>query len=138
VSVSQPAEFALNFRIPAWAEGADISINGQRIGEPIRAGSFATVRREWKTGDRAELTLPMTGRLQPIDAQHPDTVALLRGPLVFFAITDSARSITRSQLLNPKRVAQREWQVETPNGSLRLLPFTSIEDEQYSTYLKVS
>ena len=138
VSVSQPAEFALNFRIPAWAEGADISINGQRIGEPIRAGSFATVRRQWKTGDRAELTLPMTGRLQPIDAQHPDTVALLRGPLVLFAITDSARSITRSQLLNPKRVAQREWQVETPNGSLRLLPFTSIEDEQYSTYLKVS
>jgi uncharacterized protein len=138
VGVPRPTEFTVSFRIPAWSEGAEISINGKRMSEPAVAGSFASIRREWKTGDRAELSLPMTMRLQAVDAQHPDTVALRRGPLVLFAIAKSPGVITRSQLLAAKNLASDRWQVETPKGSLLMLPFTAIAEEQYSTYLKVS
>ena len=135
VTASRPAAFALNLRIPAWAEKASISVNGKR--EAASAGSFARVEREWKTGDRIDLDLPMTARLEAIDAQHADTVALLVGPLVLFAITDPQPSVTRAQLLAAKNIGMQTWQVETAGGPVRMLPFTAIEDEQYSTYLRV-
>ncbi|MGA8149393.1 MAG: beta-L-arabinofuranosidase domain-containing protein [Terriglobales bacterium] len=137
VKLSKPAEFAMNFRIPAWTNGADISINGKRRSEPIAAGSFASVRRKWKTGDHVELSLPMSTRLQAIDAQHPDTVALQQGPLVLFAIVKAPGAISRSQLLGVRKIAQTEWQIQTADGPLLMLPFTAIDEEQYSTYLKV-
>jgi len=138
VNVSKPAEFIVSFRIPAWTDGAEMSINGKRVAEPIVVGSFASIRREWRSGDRVELSLPTRTRLQAIDAQHPDTVALLQGPLVLFAITKSQVAITRSQLLGAKKAASDRWQVETAKGPLLMLPFVAIEEEPYSTYTKVS
>jgi uncharacterized protein len=73
-----------------------------------------------------------------VDAQHPDTVALLHGPLVLFAITKTPTPVTRAQLLEAKKIGLNKWQVETAHGSITMLPFTAIDEEQYSTYLKVS
>ena len=132
---SRPSEFVLNFRIPFWAEGAAISINGKRMSEPVSHGSFAPVRRQWKSGDQIELDLPLAKRLEPIDAKHPKTVALLSGPLVLFPITDSQPVVTREQLLAAKKIGQQNWSVDTATGAMRMLPFTAIQDEQYSTYV---
>jgi len=137
-SLSQPTEFTANFRIPAWADGASISINGKRVTTPIGAGTFASVRREWRNGDRVALELPMKMRLEAVDERNQDTVALLRGPLVLFPIAPASRKITRQQLLNATNAGTDKWQVETASTPMTMLPFTAIEDEQYSTYLKVS
>lgn len=137
MKASRPVEFAVNFRIPAWAESASISVNGKRAPEPVLPGSFATVRRRWKTNDRVEVDLQLTKRLEPIDARHPNTVALLCGPLVLFAITDAAPAVTRQQLLSAKKIGEQKWQVETATARLTMLPFTAVSDEQYSTYLVV-
>jgi len=136
VTASKPAEFVVNLRIPAWAEKASVSVNGKR--EAALPGCFARVGREWKTGDRIDLDLPLTPRLEAIDAQHADTVALLVGPLVLFAITDPQPSLTRAQLLAAKNIGMQTWQVETASGPVKMLPFTEIEDEQYSMYLRVT
>jgi hypothetical protein len=137
VTVDRPVEFAVNFRIPAWAERAGIAVNGKRMTGELGPGSFAAVRREWKSGDRVELDLPMKTRLEAVDAQHPDTGALLRGPLVLFAITKTAPKVTRAQLLAAANVEAGKWQVATADGPMTMLPFTAIEEEQYSTYLNV-
>jgi len=71
VSTSKPVEFAVNVRIPAWAEGASVAINGKRISESVSPQTFATIRRQWKTGDHIELELPLRLRLEPIDERHP-------------------------------------------------------------------
>jgi uncharacterized protein len=144
---SQPTELALHFRIPAWAEGAEIFVNGSRQngvarqGEFAARGEFAAIRREWKTGDRVELTLPLRTRLMPIDARHADTVALMRGPLVLMAVKDAQTAalakITREQLLAVKRVSEREWQVGSANGPVTMLPFTWMGSRPYTTYMKV-
>jgi hypothetical protein len=138
VSASRPQEFAVNLRIPAWAEGATISVNGDRLTDEIRPGSFASVRRTWKTGDRIGLELPLTKRLEPIDPRRPNTVALLCGPLVLFAITESAPAVTREQLLAATKNSERSWRVATAGAPLKMLPFTSIAGESYSTYLRLS
>jgi hypothetical protein len=138
LSLSRRTSFAANFRIPAWAEGAAISINGKRVNSPVLPGTFASVSREWKNGDRVTLELPMKMRLEAFDARHPDTVALLRGPLVLFPVAPGARTVTRQQLLDAANAAAGKWLVETSTTPITMLPFTAIGDEQYSTYLKVS
>jgi hypothetical protein len=138
VNTSRRAGFALRLRIPAWAAGASISVNGKRIVTPVTPGTFATIQREWKSGDRVELELPLALRLEPVNDQHPDVAALLSGPLVLLALNDSAPSLTRAQILATKKVSAARWQSETASTPITLLPFTSINNERYSTYLQLS
>lgn len=139
---SQPTEQTLAFRIPAWATGAAIFVNGKRQAGLAVPGKFASVRREWASGDRVELELPLPMRLEAIDSRHADTVALLRGPLVLMAVKERADSplprITRQQLLGAARVSERQWQASSAGGPVKLIPFTSVGDLPYTTYLQVS
>ena len=147
MKTSKTAEFALRLRIPAWAHDpsvdcnvctASIRVNGLAANAPVTKG-FATLRRKWKDGDRVELNLPMPMRLEAIDAQHPETVALVRGPLVLFAITDQTPKVSREQLLAAKQMkGQAVWMAESGAGPLLLLPFTDVHEERYRTYMTVS
>jgi len=169
LTLSKPAEFAIHFRIPSWAVGASISVNGKlaAAGVPALPSSFARVRRTWKNGDRVELDLPMPLHLESIDERHPDTVALVSGPLVLFAVIDTAPAavpgqastpavitessghtitslysrdvppVTADQLLSARKTGPQRWQVPVERGELTMLPFTAITNQQYSTYLIV-
>lgn len=142
VTSSRPAEQTLYFRIPGWAEGAVLSVNGARQKGLAEPGRFAAVRRVWRSGDRVELELPLQMRLEAIDARHPDTVALLRGPLVLMAVKRAPASplpaVTRQQLLGATRLSRRQWQVETAADPVKMLPFILSGDLPYTTYIKVS
>ncbi|HKM48448.1 MAG TPA: hypothetical protein VJX69_12720 [Terriglobales bacterium] len=138
VKISRVRDFSLSFRIPAWTTGASISVNGRRVQTSTTPGSFAAIHRRWRSGDRVELDLPMTTRLEPVDRQHPETVALAFGPLVLFAITDTQPLLTGAGLLGAKRISERSWQVRTDAAPINMLPFTDIGEEQYSTYLRVT
>ncbi|MEP6886179.1 MAG: beta-L-arabinofuranosidase domain-containing protein [Gammaproteobacteria bacterium] len=134
--------FTLNLRIPCWAQGAAILINGKRETAPPEPGRFAAVRREWRTADRIELELPLTRRLESVDAAHPDTVALLAGPLVLMRILDDEAAvppIARSRLLTAQRdgSGKHEWQASTDAGLIKLKPFLDVDLENYSAYQAV-
>jgi hypothetical protein len=79
-------------------------------------------------------------RLQPIDLQHPEIVALLCGPLVLFAITDGSaqQTVTKNQLLAAKQTGKQAWEAHTVSGQMKLLPYVAIDEETYSTYLHVA
>jgi hypothetical protein len=79
VTPASPAAFPLSLRIPAWAEGAKISVNGRPQPGPV-AGSFAQVSRTWRAGDRVELIFAMQPR---VSRWFNDSVAIERGALVF-------------------------------------------------------
>jgi uncharacterized protein len=138
VETSKAMDFTVSFRIPAWSDGASLSINGRTEKATVTPGSFVAIRREWRTGDRVELDLPMTTRLEPIDPRHPQTVGLLFGPLVLFAVADDPPTLTRADLLAAKRMGPRSWQVKAAGGAIKMLPFTDIREEQYSTYLRIA
>lgn len=141
LKASKSENFAMRLRIPAWAQGAEqagIKVNGQPVQAPVVKG-FATVARKWKNGDRVELDLAMAMRLEPIEASHQETVALVRGPLVLFALTENDPTVTREQLLAAQRMkGQAVWMAQSGNGPLLLTPFTEIHEERYRTYMRVS
>ena len=74
-----PFTFPLQFRIPAWAAGTSIKINGQLQPAPS-PGTFARVERIWKRGDSVELEFPLVPR---VSRGFNESVAIERGPLVF-------------------------------------------------------
>jgi uncharacterized protein len=141
VAASQPTDLTIHFRIPTWAEGATVSVNGSRLKGIATPGRFAAIQREWKTGDRIELELPLKIRLEAIDVRHTDTVALSRGPLVLMAVKHqqdgSVPKMTREQLLSARRVSERQWESSSANGPVTMLPFTSLGDLPYTTYVKL-
>ncbi len=78
--------FAISLRIPSWARGASVSVNGSACEEEIRPCSYLPVTRAWKKGDIIELDLPMNPRL--VLAHHlveetRNQAAILRGPIVY-------------------------------------------------------
>lgn len=137
INCSKPATFTISFRIPAWvSENPSLLINGQKSKIDLSAGKFASVRRTWSMGDSVELKLPMSSRLIPIAPENPNVVALAYGPLALFAITDKEVALTKRQMLEAKRIARDEWQVEGKDGRVSFKPFTSIDKEVYSLYIK--
>lgn len=119
---------------PEWARGATLSVNGKPVSAIAERG-FAMLRRRWDSGDLIALHLPLDNRLETINSTHPHTVALVRGPLVLFPVGDKRPAVTRKQLLAARRVGADAWQVESAQGSIWFVPFTSIGDQRYSTYL---
>ena len=132
--------FTINLRIPEWARGASLQINGGDR-QALQPGQFAAIRREWRSGDRLELELPLTHRLENIEAAQPDTVALLAGPLVLMRIVQAdavVAALPRATLLAAQRDPGRhDWQVKTADGPVTLKPFLDIDAESYSVYQSV-
>jgi DUF1680 family protein len=83
VRTDAPTRMALRFRVPAWAQGMTLAVNGEPVPADAAPGSWATIEREWRAGDRVELVVPLPFRLAAADENHPDRVALLRGPVVY-------------------------------------------------------
>ena len=80
-----PANFALKIRIPAWAKGAEISKNGEKIRFQEDKG-YAVLTGVWKKGDRIALHLPMEVRFMeanPLVEETRNQVAVMRGPVVY-------------------------------------------------------
>ena len=74
-------EFPLKLRIPGWAHGAELKINGEstRV-EPQDAGYFLIIDREFSDGDIIELKLHMEPSVKEIEGQG---LYVERGPLLF-------------------------------------------------------
>jgi DUF1680 family protein len=137
VTSPHAVKFALALRIPEWAEGATVSVNGKAVPGPVAAGAFFRLERRWKGGDMVSLRLPMTPRLEAINGRHPETVAVMRGPQVLFALGTDRPTLSRTQLLAARQVEANQWLAEGAGGSVKLAPFTEVGDSAYSTYLRV-
>jgi uncharacterized protein len=136
---SRPTTFDLRLRIPGWSSltGTPIRVNGELAASQMLTG-FANLRRKWKDGDRIELTFALPMRLAKIDPAHPDTVALMRGPLVLFAVTDQTAVFTRAHLLAAERQQKTAWQANATSGPFLFRPFTALEDGPYSAYVRLA
>jgi DUF1680 family protein len=82
VTAAKPVQMAMRLRVPAWLRSAPaVKVNGKVLDASAAPGSYLTLTRTWKTGDRVDMELPMHLSAEPL----PDDltrVALLYGPLV--------------------------------------------------------
>ncbi len=82
IKAQNPVRLALKIRCPSWlAAGMAVTINGKI--EPVNAkpGSYASIEREWKSGDTVLVRWPMGLRLEAMP-DNPKMVAVLYGPIV--------------------------------------------------------
>lgn len=78
--------FQILLRIPDWATGAQLQVNGEEAKAEVIPGKFATLERTWQTGDVITLSLPMDIKLvegHPRIEEVRNQVAVKRGPLVY-------------------------------------------------------
>ena len=101
VNPSQALKFPFLLRIPHWAEGAELRVNGRFQSKP-EAGSFAQIERVWEKGDAVELTFPMQPR---VVEGFNGSVSVERGPLVL------AYNITENWLKLRDRGMTADWQI---------------------------
>lgn len=71
---ARPVSFPLKLRVPNWATGCRLRVNGRTLDAVPQAG-FVTITRVWHAGDRVELII----------AQRPTTVAGYNGS---FSVAD--------------------------------------------------
>jgi DUF1680 family protein len=81
VAATRPLELAVNLRIPYWVQGGSVKINGAALPAFASPGSYLTLNRLWKTGDKIELSLPMGLHSDPMP-DDPTIQAAMYGPLV--------------------------------------------------------
>jgi len=110
VAPEKPAVFSVALRIPGWCRGAKLAVNGKPIkASAVMKKGYAIVRREWKAGDRVELTLPMP--VERIEA-HPRVrhdagrIALQRGPIVY-CLEEMDNGKNLNDLVLPRRAKLR-------------------------------
>jgi DUF1680 family protein len=87
IEVEGEGEFTAMLRIPAWGEeGAAVEVNGEPVDAAIAPGTYAKIRRKWRTADKISIDLPMPVRrveCHPYVAENTGRVALMRGPLLY-------------------------------------------------------
>jgi len=82
IKVNKPVELTLHIRIPYWVgKQGYVEINGLKLETFSSPGSFLTLKRKWKNGDRIDVFLPMKLHLQPMP-DDPNLAAIMYGPLV--------------------------------------------------------
>jgi DUF1680 family protein len=113
ITAAKPASLAMRLRIPAWTKSPSLKINGRAIDVTPTPGSYLTLNRVWKAGDKIEMTLPMhlTVEAMPDD---PKTQAFLYGPLVLAGDLGS-EGLTEQLTVGPNAPRMRGMPLEIPS-----------------------
>jgi DUF1680 family protein len=85
VSPAEPADFAVNVRIPGWAKSAKVAVNGKAF-EGAKPGEYLSIKRRWSPGDTVTLAFPMAAEIvasNPRVEENLGRVAVQRGPIVY-------------------------------------------------------
>ena len=82
IDTEKPVSFGLNIRYPLWARnGFRVLVNGTEQAVDLQPGSFVRIHRKWKKGDRIEVQIPFSLRLESMP-DNPDRIAVFNGPVV--------------------------------------------------------
>ncbi|HWR36226.1 MAG TPA: beta-L-arabinofuranosidase domain-containing protein [Clostridia bacterium] len=162
ISAKSPVQLAINLRIPYWAQGGSVKINGAPLPAFASPTSYLSLNRIWKTGDKIELSLPMGLHIDRMPDDE-NVQAVMYGPLVlagtFGTTTEKERSNfddheARGKLTKvpdiaadpDKPTAWVEQDGKTPltfkasgqTDDFPILPLYKVVHERYAVYWNVS
>lgn len=142
--------FSLKLRIPFWADGSYVSVNGGDT-VTVKAGEYAELRREWKNGDKICLEIKMTVHFMNGQGEYKDYCAVYYGPILMamdtnvnigwnkYAVTLDAENFNYS--LASKKDTLVAMKVTTADGkTVGLTDFASAGNNgaYYSSLFKVN
>jgi DUF1680 family protein len=150
IKAQRPSNFSLRLRYPGWAtKGVRVAVNGRPETVTAKPGSFIEIKRTWKTGDRVELTIPMSLRWETMP-DNPHRVAVLYGPAVLagdLGADDETTSVTLEPALLTDDRQPSDWLKPIANEPLTfrttstgkpndvtLYPFYRMHHKRYAVY----
>jgi DUF1680 family protein len=100
VTAARAGGLAIRLRVPGWLQSAPtVKVNGKTLDASAAPGSYLTLSREWKAGDRIEMELPMHLHKETMP-DDPKTQAFLFGPLVL-AGDLGGEGLTEAHIIGP-------------------------------------
>ena len=81
IAPDRPRTFGFAVRVPGWCENPSLVADGERV--EVRPGTVATIRREWKSGSKVVLDLPMRLKVVAGRCRQSGRAAFLRGPVLY-------------------------------------------------------
>lgn len=137
VTGSVSGSWTMRVRIPSWATGATVAVNGAVQAIPTTPGTYASLTRSWTSGDTVTVRLPMTVRVEPTN-DNPAVAAILYGPVVLAGNYGSTSlsgppalvtsSITRTSTTALAFTAQAD------GSTVNLVPFYDAHGFNYTVY----
>jgi uncharacterized protein len=72
ITKAPASAWTLRLRIPSWTSAAAVKVNGRLLEATPGAGSYLSIARAWKKGDRIDLELPMSLAAEPFPDEPRD------------------------------------------------------------------
>jgi DUF1680 family protein len=146
--LAKPGRFSIALRVPAWASSSAVTVNGKSTAV-VQESGYAIVTRRWRKGDTIAISLPLQLRIEQT-ADDPNTIAVLRGPMVMAAdlgpgasdLTAIAPALVGTDVLAAfKPTADSSAAYDVPQGSARpnalhFVPFYQQYDRRSAVYFK--
>jgi DUF1680 family protein len=139
----------LRLRYPGWARSLTVAVNGRPQNIDAKPASFIEIKRTWKTGDRVELTIPMSLRLEAMP-DNPKRVAIFYGPTLLAGELGAEGELNSASLIPAlitsdsepatwmRPVAERPVTFRTTNvgrsEDVTLYPFYAMHHKRYAVY----
>ncbi|KAI1042368.1 hypothetical protein LB505_014491 [Fusarium chuoi] len=135
------SEWTLAVRIPSWTTKASIKVNGQASNVAIESGKYATIKRQWKSGDTVTVQLPMS--LHTVAANDDQTLgAIAFGPVILAGNygQSTLNGNPTIDLASIKRKSNAGLTFDATSGgkAVELGPFYDAQGFNYAVYWKLS
>ncbi|MET7425449.1 beta-L-arabinofuranosidase domain-containing protein [Dactylosporangium sp. NPDC005555] len=135
LTVTGSGTFTMKVRIPSWASGATVRVNGTAQAAPA-PGSFATISRTWASGDVVEVSLPMALNREATN-DNSSVQAVKVGPIVLGGLFGT-NNLSALPVLNPATLTATATPLQYTAGGVTLQPFYKVHGQRYSVYWSVN
>ncbi|MFI9816358.1 beta-L-arabinofuranosidase domain-containing protein [Saccharothrix variisporea] len=130
--------WTMRLRIPAWTNGASISVNGVDQGVAASPGSYAELTRSWTSGDVVTVRLPMRVVLRAAN-DNPAVAAVTYGPVVL-AGNYGNTALSRLPVLDTTSITRSSglaFTARADGATVNLGPFYDAHGYNYTVYWSV-
>lgn len=143
VKCDKPVRFTLSLRVPEWAKGVELEVNGKNTAAPVKDG-WLDITADWQN-DSVQVFFPSELRAETLP-DMPELMSVVDGLIVLAGITGSDCGITGADKLNEQFMPQREhtygtfpwrqnsWRTRNQPQSVMFRPLYEVTDEEYTVY----